>query len=133
MNVRDPESPVRRMTIAVAAALAIMVAAGLLYVLVVSNGAAAKVDGPAIVAAAHAYTAALRARAQSIPKTIPLEQLVALRYLKPEQVAAFRGLAATISLTAEQLGPHTVVMRVHMPDGTDIVLLSDGSVQEAAR
>ena len=123
----------RRMTIAIAAALGIMVAAGLLYVYVVPNGAGAKVDGAAIVAAAHAYTADLRARAQPIPHSIPLEQLVKLRYLKPEQIAAFHGLEATLSLTAEQPGPRTVLMRVHMPDGTDIVLLNDGSVQDLAR
>lgn len=121
------------MTIAIAAALGMMAVVGLFYVYVLSNGPAAKVDGAAIVAAAHNYTANLRARAQPIPHTIPLEQLVKLRYLKPEQVAAFHGLQATLSLTADSRNPRTVLMQVHMLDGADIVLLNDGSVQEAPR
>jgi hypothetical protein len=130
--MRDPDSPLRRMTIAIAAALAIMLAAGLLYVYVVPSGAGARVDGPAIIAAAHAYTSDLRVRAQPVPKSIPLQQLVALGYLKPGQIAAFRGLDATLSLTADNRAPQVVLMRVHMPDGTDLVLLSDGSAQEVA-
>jgi hypothetical protein len=121
------------MIIAIAAAMAIMVAAGLLYVFVLSSGAGSKVDGPAIIAAARAYTADLRAHGQRIPKAVPLEQLAALHYLKPEQIAAFHGLEATLALTADQPGPRAVLMRVRMPDGADIVLLSDGSVQEAPR
>jgi len=121
------------MIIAVAAALAIMVVAGLLYVYVVSSGAGGKVDGPAIVAAAHAYTADLRARGQPVPHSILLEQLVTLHYLKPDQIAAFHGLEATLSLTTDDRYPQAVLMRVHMPDGTDLVLLGDGSAQQVAR
>jgi hypothetical protein len=103
-----------------------------LYVYVLPNGAPAGVDGPAIIAAAHAYTSDLRARAQPVPKSIPLQQLAALGYLKPGQIAAFRGLDATLSLTADNRSPQVVLMRVHMPDGTEVLLWSDGSTQEVA-
>ena len=120
------------MTIAVAAAVAIMVAAGLVYLFVVSRETSAKFNGAAIVAAAHDYTRDLQARKQPIPKSVTLEDLVALHFLKPEEIAAFRGANATVMLTGEGHGAQTVVMRVHFPDGSDIVLLADGSVQQVA-
>jgi len=118
------------MLIAIGLGAGIMVAAGLLYLHVVSNGAQAKVDGAAIVFAAHALTTDLRARNQPVPNSIHLRQLVALHYLKPEQIAAFEGLDATLFLTGDQSNPTTVLMRVRMTDGTDLVLFSNGSTQQ---
>ena len=121
------------MTIAIASAAGIMVAAGLLYLHVVSNSTGAKVNGAAIVFAAHAYTVDLRAGGKPIPKSVPLQQLATLGYLKPEQIAAFRGLEATLSLTGDERNPKTELMRVHMPDNTDIVLLNDGTAMQVYR
>jgi hypothetical protein len=104
-----------------------------LYLYVVSNGARPKVNGAAIVVAAHAYTVDLRAARQPIPKSVPLQQLATLGYLKPEQIAAFRGLEATLSLTGDERNPKTELMRVHMPDNTDIVLLNDGTAMQVYR
>jgi hypothetical protein len=131
MNVRDPDSPVRRMSIAIAAAVAIMVAAGLVYVFVASKETGAKFNGAAIVAAARDYTRGLRLNKQPVPQSVTLEELVALHYLTPEQVEAFRGLKATIQLSTDDRGPKAVLMRVRMPDGEEVKLLADGSVQEA--
>jgi hypothetical protein len=133
MTMQDPDSPVRRMTIAVAVAVAIMVAAGLVYVFVVSKETAVKFNGAAIVAAARAYTRDLQARKQPVPKSVTLEELVAGHFLKPEEIAAFHGVSATIMLTSAASDPQTVLMRVHFPDAGDIVLLGDGSVQQVAR
>jgi hypothetical protein len=133
MNVRDPDSPVRRMTIAIGAALAIMVAAGLVYVFVVAKEPGVKFNGAAIVAAARAYTRDLQARKQPVPKSVTLEDLVERHFLKPEEIAAFRGLNATIMLTSTESNGQTVLMRVHFPDGGDILLLGDGTVRQAQR
>lgn len=120
------------MTIAIAVAVAIMVVAGLVYVSVISKEPSAKFNGAAIVAAAQAYTRDLRARKQSIPKSVTLEDLVAAHFLKPEEIAPFRGLNATVTLTSEDRDPRTVLMRVHFPDGTDVQLLADGNVQQVS-
>jgi hypothetical protein len=133
MNVHDPDSPVRRMTVAVAAAVAIMVAAGLVYVFVVSKEPSAKFNGAAIVAAARAYTRDLQTRKQPVPKSVTLDDLVASHFLKPEETAAFRGMNATVMLTSADSGPQSVLMRVHLPEGGDIVLLGDGRVQQVPR
>jgi hypothetical protein len=130
--MRDPDSPVRRMTIAIAAAAAIMVAAGLVYYFLASKETSVKFNGAAIVAAARDYTRDVRLRKEPVPKSVTLEELVALHYLKPEQGEAFRGLKATVMLSTEDRSPKAVVMRVVMPDGGELKLMSDGSVQETA-
>jgi hypothetical protein len=132
MTLRDTDSPVRRMAIAIGTAVAIMVAAGLAYYFLGSKETSAKFNGAAIVAAARDYTRDVRLRKEPVPKSVTLEELVALHYLKPEQGEAFRGLKATIMLSTEDRGPKAVVMRVVMPDGGEFKLLSDGSVQEGA-
>ena len=119
------------MTIAIAVVVAIMVAAGLVYYFMSSKETSAKFNGAAIVEAARAYTRDVQLHKQPVPKSVALEELVALHYLPPEQFEAFRGLKATIELSTEQRGPKTVLMRVLMPDGGEFRLLSDGSVQEA--
>jgi len=120
------------MAIAIGAAAAIMVAAGLVYYFLASKDTSAKFNGAAIVAAARDYTRDMRLRKQPLPNSVTLEELVALHYLKPEQAEPFRGLKATIMLSSEEHGPKVVVMRVVMPDGGEFKLMSDGSVQEGA-
>jgi len=121
------------MTIAVAIAVAIMVAAGLVYLSLASKDTSAKFNGAAIVAAARAYTRDLQVRKQPIPKSVTLEELVALHFLQPREAEAFRGFKATIMLTADASNPQGVLMRVRMPDGSEFVLLNDGSTQQVAR
>jgi hypothetical protein len=133
MTLRDPDSPVRRMAIAIAAAVDIMVAAGLVYLLLASKDTSARFNGAALVAAARDYTRDLQARKQPIPKSVTLEELVALHFLQPGEIEAFRGLKATIVLTADESSPQAVLMRVRLPEGGEIVLLGDGSVQQVAR
>jgi hypothetical protein len=118
------------MAIAVAAAVAIMLVAAVLYVFVLPGGGGGKFNGALIVEAARAYSRDLRLRQQPVPKSVALKELVAQHYLKPEDVAAFRGMDATLLLTTDQPGPKAVVMRVRLADGTQVVLLTDGTVQE---
>jgi hypothetical protein len=94
---------------------------------------APRFNGAAIVAAARAYTRDLQVRKQPMPKSVTLEELVALHFLKPEEIEAFRGLKATIMLTSRQAARKAVLMRVHFPDGGEIKLLGDGSVQQVPR
>jgi hypothetical protein len=132
MTLRDSDSPMRRMTVAIVTAVAMMAVAALVYIFLVSRETGAKFNGAAIVAAARAYTRDLQARNQPVPKSVTLEDLVALHFLKPGEIAAFGGLKGTIMLTADGRDPQTVLMRVHLPDGGDLLLLQDGSVKEAA-
>jgi hypothetical protein len=133
MKLRIPDSPVKRMALAIGAAVVIMVTGGIIYLLRADDASSAKIDGLKIVAAANAYTRGLVASKQPIPKTVPLNELLTHGYLKPADVAAFQGLDATLVLASDDTYPRNVLMRVHMPDGTDFVLLGDGSAQEIRR
>jgi hypothetical protein len=133
MKLQVPESPLQRMALAIGAAVAIMVVGGLIYLATPGEAPPAKIDGPKIVAAASAYTRGLIAHKQHIPKTVSLNVLLAGGYLKPADVAPFQGMEATLSLVSDVSNPDYVLMRVHMPDGSDIVLLADGSAKQVPR
>jgi hypothetical protein len=133
MKVRIPDTPLKRMAVAIGAAVAIMVAAGLIYLLAAGDSSPAKIDGLKIVAAGSAYTRGLIANRQPIPKTVSLNELLTRGYLKPADIAPFQGLDAALVLTSDLSNPQRVLMRVHMPDGSDLVLLGDGTTQPAAR
>jgi hypothetical protein len=133
MKLRDPDHPLKRMAIAIGAAAAIMVAAGLIYLLAVGDTPPAKIDGLKFVAAAGAYTRDLIAHKQPIPKSVSLKELVAHGFLKAADVAPFQGLDATLVLVSDSSDPRNVLMRVHMSDGEDFVLLGDGSAHEERR
>ena len=55
------------------------------------------------------------------------------RDLQPADIAAFAGLDATLALIYNPSDPTFVLMRVHLPDGTDVVLLADGTAQTTRR
>lgn len=133
MNVPIPESRTKRITVAVGLGAALLVICGLVYLLLPSGEPNAKVDGPKIIAAGRAYTHDLINHKQPVPSSVSLTELVAKGYLKPEDIAAFQGLDATLALIYNSSDPAFVLMRVHMPDGTDVVLLGDGSAQTTRR
>jgi hypothetical protein len=99
----------------------------------VSKPAETRFNGAAIVAAASTYTRDLQARKQPIPSSVTLDDLATQHYLNPGDIAAFRGLKATVALRSEGNDPRAVLMQVHFPDGSDVVLLGDGTVQQVAR
>ncbi len=116
------------MSIAVGIALAIMIAAALIYWFATSKESSAKFNGAAIVAAARDYTRDLKSRNQPIPKSVTLDDLVEHHFLTPSQVEAFSGAKTTVMLMANMSDPASILMHVHFSDGTEFVLLTDGNV-----
>jgi hypothetical protein len=133
MKLRAPDSSFKRMAMAIGAGIAIIAFVGWAFFLASSSAPAEKVNGLRIVAAAQAFTRSLRAAGKPIPPSVKLDELVAHGLLRPADAAAFHGLDATVLLTSTQAGPQTVLMRVHFQDGTDLLLLADGSVQSVAQ
>lgn len=133
MKLRKADSPVQRALIAIGVGVALIAFVGWFFFLSGASSSAEKVNGLHIVAAAQAYTQALRATKQPIPPSVQLDQLVMRGFLKSEDAAAFHGLDAAVLLVGPDLGPKTVLMRVRFPDGTGLMLLADGSVQETGR
>jgi hypothetical protein len=104
-----------------------------IYLVIPTSAPLPKVDGLKITGAAIAYTRSLIAHKQPIPKTVSLNELVVQGFLKPADVAAFQGMQATLSLVSDASNPQYALMRVQMPDGSDFVLLADGTTKQIAR
>jgi hypothetical protein len=73
------------------------------------------------------------ARGQTVPTTISLNELVGAGYLKPEDAAAFKGVDLTLYPTALGTLPKAVVARARLADGSEVLLLADGTVQTKAK
>ena len=65
-------------------------------------------------------------------RAVPLRSLLSAGYLRPEEVRDLEGKDVTISLTASETTPSDALIRVRASDGSDIVLLADGSIQQMA-
>ncbi|HZM01888.1 MAG TPA: hypothetical protein VFC44_02595 [Candidatus Saccharimonadales bacterium] len=131
MKTRVMDSPAKRVSIAVAVVTAVIlaVAAGFTFF----GGSAQPVNGPKIVAAAQAYTRALRAQHLPVPLTVSLQDLIDRGFLQAKDAGLFQGMDAVITLVAQNDGPQTPLIRVHMSDGTDLLLMGDGSTEQVKR
>jgi len=121
------------MAVTVGGAAVVMVVAGFIYYRSSNESTPEKVNGLRFVAAARGYTRMLVASKQPIPATVSLNELLARGFLKPADVAPFQGLQTEIILTSDASNPRAALMRVHLSDGTDLVLFNDGSTQQVRR
>ena len=60
--------------------------------------------------------------------TVPLWGLVRGGYLRTEDVRGLQGQDVSVSLTVDETKPQTILIRIRASDGSDTVLLPDGSV-----
>jgi hypothetical protein len=65
--------------------------------------------------------------------TVPLRELVSGGYLRAEDIRGLEERDVTISLSADERSPQMVWIRARASDGSDIVLLGDGSIQKVPR
>lgn len=131
MKTQILDSTAKRISIAVAILTVLLLLAIALYTFLGSTPSQ-PADGLKIIAAARTYTRALQQRHAPIPPEVPLQVLIDQGLLQPADVGSFQGMDANIALTAPSNGP-AVLMRVHMPDGTDLVLQANGSSQQVRR
>jgi hypothetical protein len=127
VKTRIEEPPARRTPIASAIVIVLVIVAAGIYLLH-GSAPAPQANGPRIFAAAQAYARALHDRHQPIPHSVPLQTLLDQGYLRPADAGPFNGLEAYISLVATN-GRPLVLMQVRMPDGQNLLLLPDGSMQ----
>lgn len=65
-------------------------------------------------------------------KAVALHELVSGGYLQAEDVRGLEGRDVTVAVDVDETAPQTILIRVRASDGSDIVLLADGSVQRVA-
>lgn len=131
MKTPDTESPAKRLPVVLLVVTALAVIGGGLHFFFSNNSSPA--DGPKIIAAAQAYTRALRQSHAPVPHAVPLQTLIDKGLLKPADVGSFQGLDAKVFLTGANTGGPDVLMTVRLSDGTDLVLLANGATQTIKR
>lgn len=65
--------------------------------------------------------------------TVTLRELVSGGYLRAEDIRGLEEQDVTVSLSADETNPQRVWIRVRASDGSDIVALTDGSIQRMAK
>ena len=91
---------------------------------------ASSFDAAKFASALRAFARDRPAGGQQPPASVSLEELVVGGYLQAEDVRPFKGLAVTLSFAADASHPQSVLVRVKLADGTEMVGLADGSAQQ---
>ena len=70
---------------------------------------------------------------RSTDSIVPLRELVSGGYLRAEEIRGLEDRDVTVSLTADETTSAAVWLRVRAADGSDIVVMADGSIHKVAR
>ena len=90
-------------------------------------------DLPVVLTALRRYSEDKLIRHQPMPAKVSMQDLVQAGYLKPQEAAEFKEVDLTFYPLAAGSGPKTVVARARLADGSQVVLLADGSVETPAK
>jgi hypothetical protein len=115
-----------------AAAIALAVIVGC-YLFVILKPQSGHLNAEKITAAIHSYSSAMKSKNQPLPTTISLQELIAKGFLKHEDVSAFDGWSVTVSLTADDAYPQSILMTATSSKGDKMLVMADGSVQQVAK
>ena len=81
-------------------------------------------------AAVQAFTRDRKASGHPLPDVVPLRELIIGGYLRTNDIRGLEEREVTVSLNAaDETNPELILIRVRRADGSDIALLSDGSIQ----
>ena len=85
---------------------------------------------PKIVLAAQTFSRDKVAHGEPLPASVSIRDLLASKYISTEDLREFDGMDVTVYPTTNVTDlPHFILIRVRMPDGTQIVAMGDGSIQ----
>jgi len=79
--------------------------------------------------AVQAFIRDKKASGASLPATVTFGELVSGGYLTTNVVAAFDGKEVIVSLSSDDITPQSILIRVPLTNGREIVEMGDGSVQ----
>jgi len=83
-----------------------------------------------IVPAGPAYAKLLKTEGAPIPAFVNVKELVARGLLGQDDLKGLARMEVSVSTSAVDDGSRGVLIRARQADGTELVLLADGSVQE---
>ena len=115
--------------------ISICAAAGALWIAVVfllTQGAATPQPWTAgaakVLPAALNYAKVLKAEGAPVPAYVEAKQLFTRGLLGQDDLRPFAGMAVSVSTSQDRSRPDDVLIRARQWDGTEVVLLVDGSV-----
>jgi hypothetical protein len=85
-----------------------------------------------VVAAVQAFVRSRKAGSNTVPATVTFDELVSGGYLRTNEVAAFAGkevVDVASGRTFFMAPPETILIRVRMANGPDIILRTDGTIE----
>jgi hypothetical protein len=88
---------------------------------------------PRIVAAVKSYSRDHISRRQPLPASVTFQDLISGGYISTNDVRNIGVADATFYPVASNRDPKAVLVRVRMLDGSQIIALTDGSVQKLSR
>jgi hypothetical protein len=127
-NAQSP--PVKRVLAIAACAVGVLL---ILFVYIRSlDTEPDRINGDQLVSALAAYKREIQSRGEKPPESVTLDELIRRGFLQEEDVSAFAGMNAIISLNADETHPQSALMEVTHPDGTKLVVQGDGTVQQVS-
>lgn len=87
-------------------------------------------DPTKLIIAVDAYVRTEKSMGRAMPAEITLKQLIEAGYITPEHVREFEGMDVTIALNSGKGPAPGPVVRARRPDGSVMVVMADGMVQE---
>jgi hypothetical protein len=82
-----------------------------------------------LIPALQAFARDRVAQGQGLPPTVSLSDLVVGGYLSYDDVSVFRDADVTFYPGVDLKSPKSILARARMRDGTEVVVLADGSLQ----
>ena len=130
--MKTGEFAANRLLVAMGALVAVALVGAMVYITAITTTAPQMTPANAvnIIKAARAFTHDLRASGKAIPASVPLNDLVGLKYLDTSDAAPFSGLDTTLYLVATNNSPKAVLLRVRLSDGSQTILFADGTSQQ---
>ena len=120
----------RQLLIPVVAVIAVGVAVCLALIAYWQRPLPVMQDASKLIAAVRAFSQDRVKKGEALPDSLPLQELVKGNFITAEDVRAFDGMEVTFHLTTDTTDPKAVLIRARLPDGSQMVMLGDGTVQQ---
>lgn len=88
---------------------------------------------PKLAAAMRSYSHDQVSHGRPLPSSVTVPDLINGGYISKSEVRDLAGADVTFYPTASETDPQAILIRIRLPDGSQIVTLADGSVQELSR
>ena len=86
-----------------------------------------------LVPAVNSYSRDQVLQGKPLPRTVTLQDLVSGGYIPPDKLQAFDGMDVTVYPTVSDATPKAVLARMRMSDGSQTLVLEDGSIEQLAK